>query len=141
PFSGLDCLQHPPHFPFCVPSKDCPPTTFSLNGGLGECTTSPSSSNNRTGSPARPFTRTSICPYIISSPSTGELSPDGSNLRCGSGSHSPGHAVPPGSLAAIPHFHRHHLLGAAAIICASARASTVHLQASHRNRTQASHQF
>ena len=91
---------------------------------MNEYTYTSPSGNYSTGSPARPFTPTSIYPGALSNLSAGDLSSDSvgsSRSRRGSGSHSPGPAVPPGSLAAIPRSHRYNPLGAAAITRASAR--------------------
>ena len=162
PLSGLDYLQYPPHSPFGV-SMGCknplsfshaftpinlffpvPPTSsprsFSslpLSGGLNEYTYTSPSGNYSTGSPARPYTPT-IYPNALSNLSAGDLSSDsvGSNRsRRGSGSHSPGPSVPPGSLAAIPRSHRYNPLGAAAITRASAR------QQQQKKRSKGSDEF
>ncbi|KAI0830767.1 hypothetical protein BC628DRAFT_1312846 [Trametes gibbosa] len=129
--SGLDYLQYPPHSPFGVSSMGLPPTSsprmgfnsLPLSSGLNEYTYS-SPGNYSASSPARPFTPTGIYPGALSNLSAGELSSDSvgtTRSRRGSGSHSPGPAVPPGSLAAIPRSHRFNPLGTAAITRASAR--------------------
>ncbi|KAI0718875.1 hypothetical protein C8T65DRAFT_706549 [Cerioporus squamosus] len=129
--SGLDYLQYPPHSPFGGVPMGLPPTSsprsfnsLNLSGGLNEYTYTSPSGNYSTGSPARPFTPTGIYPGALSNLSAGDLSSDSvgsSRSRRGSGSHSPGPAVPPGSLAAIPRSHRFNPLGTAAITRASAR--------------------
>ncbi|KAH9897951.1 hypothetical protein C8Q73DRAFT_788173 [Cubamyces lactineus] len=145
PLSGLDYLQYPPHSPFGVSSMGLPQTSsprmggFSslpLSSGLNEYTYS-SSGNYSTGSPARPFTPTGIYPGALSNLSAGELSSDSvgsTRSRRGSGSHSPGPAVPPGSLAAIPRSHRYNPLGAAAITRSSTRQQ-------QKKRSKASEEF
>ncbi|EJF67097.1 hypothetical protein BD309DRAFT_850346 [Dichomitus squalens] len=145
PLSGLDYLQYPPHSPFGVSSMGLPPTSsprsFSslpLSGGLNEYTYTSPSGNYSTGSPARPYTPTTIYPNALSNLSAGDLSSDSvgsTRSRRGSGSHSPGPSVPPGSLAAIPRSHRFNPLGAAATIRASAR------QQQQKKRSKASDEF
>ena len=115
--------------------------SLTLNGGLNEYTYTSPSGNYSTGSPARPFTPTGtgIYPGALSNLSAGDLSSDSgvgsSRSRRGSGSHSPGPAVPPGSLAAIPRSHRYNPLGTAPITRASAR------QAQQKKRAKASDEF
>ena len=112
--------------------------SLNLNGGLNEYTYSSPSGNYSTGSPARPFSPTGIYPGALSNLSAGDLSSDSvgsSRSRRGSASHSPGPAVPPGSLAAIPRSHRYNPLGAAATIRASAR------QQQQKKRSKASDEF
>lgn len=111
--------------------------SLNLSGGMNEYTYS-SSGNYSTSSPARPFTPTGIYPGALSNLSTGELSSDSvgsSRSRRGSGSHSPGPVVPPGSLAAIPRSHRFNPLGVAAISRSSAR------QQQQKKRSKASDEF
>ena len=111
------------------------------NGGMSSYTYGPTSSTFAGSTPARPFTPTSagIYPGALSNLSAGDLSSDSgvgsSRSRRGSGSHSPGPAVPPGSLAAIPRSHRYNPLGTAAITRASAR------QAQQKKRAKASDEF
>ncbi|KAI0937067.1 hypothetical protein AcV5_005054 [Taiwanofungus camphoratus] len=117
PLSGLDYLQYP-HSPFGVSSMGLPQggssprlgfNSLNLSNGLNEYTYS-SSPSYTTASPARPFTPTgSIYPGALSNMSAGELSSDSvasGRSRRGSGTHSPGPSVPPGSLAAVPRSHR-----------------------------------
>ncbi|KAI0361128.1 hypothetical protein OH77DRAFT_399149 [Trametes cingulata] len=143
--TGLDYLQYPPHSPFGVSSLGLPPTSsprmgfnsLNLSGGLNEYTYS-SSGNYSTSSTARPFTPTGIYPGALSNPSPGELSSDSvgsARSRRGSGSQSPGPAVPPGSLAAIPRSHRYNPLGTAAISRSSAR------QQQQKKRAKATDEF
>ncbi|KAI1793996.1 hypothetical protein LXA43DRAFT_884972 [Ganoderma leucocontextum] len=142
---GLEYLQYPPHSPFGVSSMGLPPTSsprsFSslpLSGGLNEYTYTSPSGNYSTGSPARPYTPTTIYPSALSNLSAGDLSSDSvgsSRSRRGSGSHSPGPSVPPGSLAAIPRSHRFNPLGTAAITRASTR------QQQQKKRSKASDEF
>nr|UBR88892.1 transcription factor bHLH9 [Ganoderma lucidum] len=146
PLSGLDYLQYPPHSPFGVSSMGLPPTSsprsFSslpLSGGLNEYTYTSPSGNYSTGSPTRPYTPT-IYPNALSNLSAGDLSSDSvgsARSRRGSGSHSPGPSVPPGSLAAIPRSHRYNPLGAAAITRASARQQ----QQQQKKRSKGSDEF
>ncbi len=69
-----------------------------------------SSPSYTAASPARPFTPPGgIYPAALQNLSAGELSSDSvasGRSRRGSGAHSPGPAVPPGSLAAVPRSHR-----------------------------------
>lgn len=111
---------------------------LSLSGGMNEYTYTSPSGNYSTGSPGRPFTPTSIYPGALSNLSAGDLSSDSvgsSRSRRGSGSHSPGPAVPPGSLAAIPRSHRFNPLGTAAITRTSAR------QQQQKKRSKGSDEF
>ncbi|KZT08634.1 uncharacterized protein LAESUDRAFT_648640 [Laetiporus sulphureus 93-53] len=119
--AGLDYLQYP-HSPFPNPimglhAADSSPrlgfNSLNLTNGMSEYTYS-SSPSYTTASPARPFTPTSIYPGALSNLSTGELSSDSvasGRSRRGSGAHSPGPSVPPGSLAAVPRSHRFNPLG------------------------------
>ncbi|KAH9929914.1 uncharacterized protein BXZ73DRAFT_78021 [Epithele typhae] len=112
-FSGLQCLQYPPHFPFCMSSKGSQRGPGHVYHSLPQ-----QRQHQLPSSPLHTYQ------HIISSPSTSELSHNCLSLgRCGGGSDSPGRAPPPCSLAAIPHSHRYNLLKAAAIIFASARIS------------------
>ncbi|KAH9943995.1 uncharacterized protein BXZ73DRAFT_86978 [Epithele typhae] len=116
PLSGLDYLQYPPHSPFGVSSMGLPPT-----------------------SSPRSFT---ALPLNGGMNDAGELSSDGSSRsRRGSGSHSPGPAVPPGSLAAIPRSHRYNPLGTAAITRASARQAQQQAQKKQRSKASAADEF
>ncbi|CCM03782.1 uncharacterized protein FIBRA_05929 [Fibroporia radiculosa] len=142
PLSGLDYLQYP-HSPFGVSAMGLPAAggsprlgfnSLNLSSGLGEYTYT-SSPSYTTGSPARPFTPTGIYPGALSNLSTGELSSDSvasGRSRRGSGTHSPGPSVPPGSLAAVPRSHRFNPL-AAAVTRSSARQQ--------KKRSKASDEF
>lgn len=82
------------------------------NGGLTEYTYG--SSNTFGGaSPSRSYTPTgSIFPGALTNLGEGSESVLVSRTRRGSGTHSPGPSVPPGSLAAIPRSHRYNPIAA-----------------------------
>ncbi|KAL6307664.1 hypothetical protein BKA93DRAFT_767176, partial [Sparassis latifolia] len=111
--TGLDYLQYP-HSPFAIglPSEGSPRLGFNslnLTNGMNEYTYSSGGTYNGS-SPGRPFTPSGIYPGALNTLSAGELSSadsvTSSRSRRGSGTHSPGPSVPPGSLAAVPRSHR-----------------------------------
>lgn len=114
---GMDSyLQYPPHSPFGVgalglPASGSPHMGFNslnLSNGMSEYTYT-SSPSYTAASPARPFTPPNgIFPGTLQNMSGGDTTDSGLSARSrrGSGAHSPGPAVPPGSLAAVPRSHR-----------------------------------
>lgn len=74
---------------------------------MSEYTYGPSTTFSSSPGP-RSYTPTSIYPGALSNPGPGDLSSDSASVRSrrGSGAGSPGPAVPPGSLAAVPRSHR-----------------------------------
>ncbi|CAL1694217.1 unnamed protein product [Somion occarium] len=116
-FYGLNTLDYLsyPHSPFgvdMVPQTSSPRLGFNslnLSTGMSEYTYGPSTTFSNSPGP-RPFTPTGIYPGALSNLSTGDLSSADSvasgRSRRGSGAHSPGPAVPPGSLASVPRSHR-----------------------------------